>query len=139
MLTLGLAAAAGGCLSPRMMLSKSSLPVDANSPVAKDVIYASQHPGPFPRFADIPKTPSDDRPPAAWTAAAQDVEARKAALDAQVARLPPVQTGAEDYAVALRARFGEKPNEVPPPDQTDQTEAYAQSLRARATPPPSPK
>ena len=97
---------------------------------------AIQHPGPYPKFSDIPPIPSDVRPVSAWAVAVADIHQDKGRLNQDVAALPPVQTDTEAFAASARGQT--KPPEVaaPPPDATEQTQAYAQSLRARATPPP---
>ncbi|MEI9965717.1 MAG: hypothetical protein WDM92_14635 [Caulobacteraceae bacterium] len=117
----------------------SNLPVDPNSPVARDVAYASKHPGPYPKFASIPPIPTDVRPAAAYRSQVTDIEARQAQLDSQAAALPPVDTDTEAYAAGARSRAAVPAGEVPPPNSAEQTEAYAASLRERATPPPPPK
>ena len=134
-----LAAVAPSCALPAKISGLGSATVDPNSPVAKDVLYASQHPGPYPRFRDIPEVPTDIRPASEWRVAVADLKRRKVALDAEAAALPPALTDTEAYAAQHRAKVGAQPSEVPPPDAEQQTRAYAQSLRERATPPPSTK
>ena len=138
---LAAAALAGGCFSPGKLQSAASRPyvVDPNSPVARDVAYASKHPGPFPRFAEIPKVPTDIRPVSAWREAVDDLKSRKAELDQEAADLPPPLSDTEPYAAGARSRAAADPADVAPPDAPQQTESYAQSLRERATPPPTPK
>lgn len=110
--------------------------MDPQSPVYQDVMAATQHPGPYPRFADIPKIPTDVRPASAWAVAVADVEHDKARLNTAVAALPPVPTDTESFAANARTEAAAPAADVPPPDTTDQAQAYAQSLRQRATPPP---
>lgn len=132
--TAGLA----GCILPAKMRGMNDLPVDPKSPVAQEVINASKHPGPYPKFADIPPTPTDVRPPQAWRAAVLDLKAKKAVLDAQVADLPPPATDTEAFAAQKRGQ-AESDLRAGAPDAAQQTEAYARTLRERATPPPPPK
>lgn len=131
----GAAASLTGCAESSRIFGLSSPPVDADSPIAKDVIYASQHPGPYPTFSDIPKTPTDVRPVSAWKAAVTNLQDRKAMLEARAAQLPPAPNDTEAFAAAQRSRAV-----APPPvseSSGQQTEAEAKALRERATPPPS--
>ena len=140
-LVLAMAAGTAGCFASgriRGDIAKGAYP-GGNSPVARDVAYASQHPGPYPKFTDIPKIPTDVRPPAAWREAVVDLQRRREAVDAEAAALPPPQSDAEAYAAGNRSRAAADPADVPPPDAAQQTETYARSLRERATPPPTPK
>jgi hypothetical protein len=136
----GAAAGLVGCTEPARILGMTTLPVDSSSPVAKDVIATSQHPGPFPRFAEIPKTPTDIRPVSAWKAAVTDLQDRKAVVVAEIDALPPAATDTEAFAAAARRRAtAPAPITAPPADAEQQAEAYAKALRERATPPPSPR
>ena len=137
-LLAGAAAGASGCVVlPAKMRGASALPVDPGSPVARDVAAATRNPGPYPRFSEIPKLPRDVRPPSAWRASVAEVERSRARLDSEVAALPPPQTDTEGFATAVRARAPTSA-EAPGPDSRARTEAYARSLRERATPPPPP-
>jgi hypothetical protein len=136
----GAAAGLAGCTEPARILGVTSLPVDSSSPVAKDVIAASQRPGPFPHFAEIPKTPTDIRPVSAWHEAVTDLQQRQAVLVAEVAALPPAPTDTEAFAAAARQRAAAPALATPPAaDAEEQAKAYAKALRERATPPPSPR
>ena len=136
---LALLAGLSACALPQRFGGPSTATVDPKSPVAKDVLNASRHPGPYPRFSDIPEVPTDIRPASEWRVAVTDLTRRKAVLDADAAALPPALTDTEAYAAQHRSKVGAQPGEVAPPDAEQQTKAYAQSLRERATPPPSPK
>jgi hypothetical protein len=130
----------GGCSVPWTAAGFSHAPVDPSSPVAQDVIRASQHPGAFPRFADIPKAPTDLRPASDWQVDIKDMQARQAQLETQVAALPPVSPeSTEPYAAQTRAKLGAAAGQSSPPDQRQRTEAEARALRERATPPPPPR
>ena len=137
-LAAGAAACAAGCAVPGQMAGVTALPVDSSSPVARDVVNASRHPGPYPKFASIPKTPTDIRPAAEWRVAVADIERRKAELEAQAAALPAPQTDTQAFASQNLSK-APSAGEAPAPDQAAQTESYAKTLRERATPPPSPK
>ena len=110
--------------------------MDPQSPVYQDVMAATRHPGPYPQFADIPKIPTDVRPVSAWAAAVADVEHDRTSVTSAVAALPPVPTDTESFASNALGEAKPPAAEAPPPDSADQSQAYAQSLRQRATPPP---
>ena len=133
------AGSTSGCLAHTLHGLSNQPPIDASSAVARDVAYANKHPGPYPRFSDIPNIPTDVRPASAWRSAVEDLKQRKAAVDAEAAALPPAQSDTEGFASNTRSRAAADPADVPPPDAAAQTESYAKSLRDRATPPPTPK
>lgn len=142
-LALAIAMAAGvcGCLHEGKASARvaGGRAIDGPSAVARDVAYAAKHPGPYPRFIDIPNIPTDIRPASAWRQAVMELQGQKAALDREAADLPPPLTDTERYAADSRGRAAADPADIPPPDAAQQTEAYAKSLRERATPPPTPK
>jgi len=132
----GAAAGVAGCSLPSQVAGIRSPAVDPSSPVYKDVLEATQHPGPYPKFSDIPKIPTDVRPVSAWASAVADVRHDKAGLDSALAALPPPETDTEAFAANARSQAKPPSLDVPSPDTAEQTQAYAQTLRARATPPP---
>ncbi len=107
----------------------------AQSPSGREAIAAARKPGPYPRFSDIPRVPTDVRPAAQWTVASNQTQAQRAELAAQVAALPPAPTDTEAFAASLQARLA-VPAEPAAADSAAQAAAYARALRARATPPP---
>ena len=107
--------------------------VDPKSPVYQDVMNATRHPGPYPKFSDIPKTPTDIRPVSAWAVAIADIKADRSRLDSAVAALPPAAADTEAFAANARTQ-AQAP--APPAEAAAETQDYAQSLKARATPPP---
>jgi hypothetical protein len=134
------AGALSACSTPSVGSAQAPASLGPNSPVAQDVARAARHPGPYPRFADIPAIPTDVRPASSWRAAVKDVQLRQATLQGQVQALPPLEPETtEAYAAATRGRLGQPPGQVPPEDARAQTEAEAQALRERATPPPPPQ
>ncbi len=132
----GAAASLAGCQLPSQVAGFRTAAVDPASPVYKDVMESTRHPGPYPKFSDIPKIPTDVRPTSAWAVAVADVRQDKARLDAGVAALPPAAADTETFAANARGEVHAPAAEAPPAETADQTQAYAQSLRARATPPP---
>lgn len=140
LLAAGLAASAAGCVLPGKARTLTTLPIDPNSPIAKDLEDAAKHPGPYPRFAEIPPIPNDIRPQAEWRAAVIDLKHRRAVLDAEVAALPPPATDTESFANDTRGRLPSAAETVAPgPNAPAETEAYGRALRERATPPPPPR
>jgi hypothetical protein len=72
--------------------------------------------------------------------AVADVKQDKAGLDSAVASLPSVPTDTETFAAnAKKAVQPPAAAEAAPPDDATQSQAYAESLRQRATPPPKRK
>lgn len=111
-------------------------PVPANSPIALAVNDALRRPGPYPTFADVPKIPADAPNAETARAATTSVQNEAAALQREVAGLPPIDLGAVDAfsAQASDAFAGES---APDEGARARTEALARELRARATPPPA--
>jgi hypothetical protein len=137
-LGLVVVAAAGmtACVS-RAGLETSAAPVDPNSRVGQAMIEAMRNPGPYPKFSDIPKVPADMAKPAPFADVVAPLKAQGAALGAQVAALPAKSPErSEVEAARLRALVAIDP---PPADATARAEAFAQSLRQRAKPPPAPR
>lgn len=112
---------------------------DPASPVYKDVMYATQHPGAYPRFSDIPPAPTDVRPVTAWAVAVADIRHDKARLDDGITAMPPAATDTEAFAANARSQINVPGAEPPAPAAADESQAYADSLRKRATPPPKRK
>lgn len=133
-----LAAGASGCVLPSKMTGTSALAVAPDSQVARDVAYAQRHPGPYPKFTEIPALPTDVRPSSEYRAAVLDMQQRRASLEQQANALPPPPDDTETLAGGLQSRLPQGA-EAPPEDSQQQTEAYGRDLRARATPPPPPK
>lgn len=127
---------AAGCAAPGLH-SAARTPIAIESPIVQDVMAARRRPGPFPRFADIPKAPADIRPASAWKMDVVDLEARREDLQSQVAALPQPPADTEDFAAHTRAQMPET-GPAPTPDSRQQSEDYARALRERATPPPPP-
>ena len=132
----GAAASLAGCSLPSQVAGLHSAAVDPSSPVYKDVMYAAQHPGPYPKFSDIPKIPTDVRSSSEFAVAVAGVREDKASLEQGIAALPPAPNDTEAFAASARGAAQAPTAEAPSADTSGQTQAYAQSLRARATPPP---
>lgn len=132
-LLAGLAAAGllSGCVANPIKESA----IDPTSPVAGEVAKVARHNTDFPSFSEIPAKPNDVRPLKMFGQAAADVELAAAELERNTA--PETWSLQETDAFADRARRDAGP-EIAPADPRD-TEAFADELRKRATPPPPPK
>ncbi|MBU1377902.1 MAG: hypothetical protein KKA30_18180 [Alphaproteobacteria bacterium] len=106
--------------------------IDPASPVAADVARMSRAAGKFPTFASIPKAPTDIRPLAQYGRDAKTILAEGAALEQATAPGTWTLQGTDDFAEKARKDAGPQ---VEPPKPGD-AEAFARSLRERATPPP---
>lgn len=130
---LGVAAAAtvvAGCAGPI-----ASAKVDPSSPVAGDVAKLATADKDYPKFSEIPPKPTDVRPARVYGQRANEVEAAGAALDAATA--PGTWTLDRTTSFAAKARQDAGPT-LSGPANSD-TEAFANSVRKRATPPPPTK
>lgn len=101
------------------------------------MIEASRNPGPYPKFSDIPKVPAEMTNPRPFAEVVAPLIAQRAALAGDLAARPaPSQTVSDRDDQRLRALLAIEP---PAANATARTEAYAQSLRQRAKPPPAPR
>jgi hypothetical protein len=106
--------------------------IDPASPVAGEVAKMTRQDGKFPTFASIPKAPKDIRPVAQYGVDAKTILAQGAALEAATAPGTWTLQGTDDFADKARRDAGPQ---IEPPKPGD-AEAFARSLRERATPPP---
>lgn len=113
--------------------------IDPNSPAAEIVARAAAEPGEWPTFADIPEIPADVRNSEAWRAAVQDQEAEGLYTARNAADDTWSLSGSEAFAAEQRAKVAEVNVHAPTAAEIAESEAYARALRARATPPPSPR
>ena len=131
------AASLGGCDT----LAKNNyfLPggIDQSSPAAAQVRAAQQAPGPYPKFSQIPNLPTDVRPLSAWRSTVEGALAKKTEVDVATAAYPYSLHDTEGFAEATHARI--PPDQATPStDAAKASDAYAASVRARATKPPPP-
>ncbi len=133
-----LAAGASGCLLPSKMTGTSALAVAPDSQVARDVDYAQHHPGPYPKFTDIPALPTDVPPSSQYRSAVLAMQQQRTLLEQQAGALPAPPNDTEAQAGGLHSRLPEQA-QAPPAESQQQTEAYGRALRERAIPPPPPK
>jgi hypothetical protein len=130
---LGVASAAAlacGCASPI-----ASAKVDPTSPIAGEVAKLATADKDYPKFSEIPPKPTDLRPARIYGERAQAVEAAAAKLDAATAPGTWTLNATTSFAAKARADAGPA---LGAPANGD-TEAFANSVRKRATPPPPAK
>jgi hypothetical protein len=131
------AASLGGCNT----LAKNNyfLPggIDQSSAAAAQVRAAQQAPGPYPTFSQIPNVPTDVRPISAWKATVTQVLGEKHQVDAANAAYPYSLSNTQGFVDAQHAQFPAAET-APPTDSSSASDAYAASVRARATKPPPP-
>jgi hypothetical protein len=128
---VGACAMLSGCIGD---LSRQAQ-IDPSSPVAPDVAKLSRANTDYPAFNEIPAKPTDVRPPQMY---GQDADAVLAARDQVVAATADntwTLSNTEGFAASAQRAAGAN---IAPPSATE-TEAFANSLRQRATPPPPPK
>lgn len=126
---------AGALLSACMSDPFANAQVDPKSPIADEVAKAAALKSVYPTFNDIPDVPKDIRPKPQFGQAARQTE--MAAADIARATAPDTWTLHATDAFAASARAAVGPDLAPvDPAASD---AFAQELRKRATPPPPPK
>ena len=108
--------------------------VDPASPIAADVARIGQVERPYPKFSDIPETPTDVRGPRQFAAAAAEVESARTALERDTAENTWTLTDTLTFASQAEIAAGTDP--APTAQDAAATEAMARRLRERATPPP---
>jgi len=128
---LGVAAATAllsGCVGSPIASAK----VDPNSPIAAEVAKVSRQNRDYPSFNEIPPKPTDLLPLHVYGERANKVLAARDRLQAATAE--NTWTLGNTTAFAARARRDAGPNIGAP--TAAETEAFANSVRKRATPPP---
>ena len=131
---LGVAAGAAllaGCVGDPIASTK----VNPSSPIAAEVAKTSTADRDFPQFNEIPAKPTDLRPPRIYGDRAKALEAARDELD--VATAPNTWTLGQTSAFETRARGDAGPDYAAPTNAD--TEAFANTIRKRATPPPPAK
>ena len=112
-----------------------SAKVDPKSPIAGEVAKTAALAGAYPTFNAIPDVPKDIRPMPQFGQAARQTE--MAVADIERATAPDTWTLKETDRFAGGALAAAGPD-LPPVDPAA-SDAFAQELRKRATPPPPPK
>ena len=131
-----LTAGAGACLLLTACVTDpfKDAQVDPNSPVAAEVAKVAHENRAYPSFNAIPPMPKDVRAPQAYGRQAQAIEQARANLEARTAPETWSLTGTEGFAAKAQTEAG---SEAAPTGSED-TGAFATTLRKRATPPPPP-
>jgi hypothetical protein len=112
--------------------------IDQQSAVAAQVRAAQQEHGPYPKFSQIPAIPKDVRPLSAWRATVTQTLGEKHEVDAANAAYPYTLQDTQGFADAQHARIPAAEATPPAADASSASDAYAASVRARATKPPPP-
>jgi len=135
LLVLIAGASLGGCNT--LARNNYFLPggIDQQSAVAAQVRAAEQAPGPYPTFSQIPALPKDVRPLSAWRSTVEGALAEKHEVDAATAAYPYSLHDTQAFADAQHAKIPAA-EAAPPADASSAADAYAASVRARATTPP---
>jgi hypothetical protein len=112
--------------------------VDPRSPIAKEVATSVKPDAAYPNLAAIPGRPKDVRPVRQFGVAAADVD--KAAAQLTTATSEDKFTLQNTDIFAAEAQAAAATGDAPPPaTSAADTEAFASTLRKRATPPPPAK
>jgi hypothetical protein len=128
LVTAGMGACLAGCAANLLGEAK----MDPSSPVGPEAARLAKTNRAYPKFADIPPTPTDVRPVRQFGKAAAAVEQARADLERNTAPSAWTLNGTDTFASRAQSALG--PETAPAP-ATD-TEAFAAALRKRATPPP---
>jgi hypothetical protein len=123
----GAAALLTGCATP-----VASVKVDPNSPIAPEVAKLASADKDYPTFNEIPTKPADLQPPRVYGDRARAVVAARDRLNAATA--PNTWTLNATQSFQARAQTDAGPAFTPP--ASSDTEAFANAVRKRATPPP---
>lgn len=127
---LALALLVGGCATPLdAPAPKAAVAAEAEVSAIAGVTRA------YPRFADIPALPVDERPLAVWGQAAGDVLASGSDLVRNTAEETWTLRGTESFASGALQDAGPP---APVVSATAAAEFFAREVRKRATPPPPP-
>jgi hypothetical protein len=124
----GGAALLSGCVNYPIASTK----VDPGSPVAPEVARMARANTTYPSFNDIPPIPTDIRAPRVYGERAQQLVSARNQLDQVTA--PNTWTLSNTPGFQAKARNDAGAN-INPPTASD-TEAFANAIRKRATPPP---
>jgi hypothetical protein len=117
----------------------SAAQVDPGSPAAAAVAKGAAESGPWPTFAGIPQVPGDIRSSASWREAIADQEAEGLYTARNAAPETWSLTATEAFEANARQEANPLGLHAPTAAEMAESEAFARSLRKRATPPPSPR
>jgi hypothetical protein len=108
-----------------------SAKIDPASPVAGEVARLARANSDFPSFSEIPPVPADVRPVRLYGQAAREARSARADLEQRTAPSSWTLQSTETFASGARAAAGAEEALGDP----RATEAFAEDLRRRATPP----
>ena len=131
---LAVAAALAGCAS-----NPSRAAVDKTSPAAPAIAELPRTLGPYPRWSQFPRGPQPTPPPSEIASSVADLRGAQANLLSSASQLQWTLSGTTTFAEEARAQINPEYAAPAPADESAQAEAYAKSLREKATPPPAPK
>jgi len=116
--------------------------LNVESPVAPAVQAAQTQPMGFPSFRSVPPALAavDQRTPLQWSRTVQGLNREAGQLTTWAQENPslaPTTTAAFNDSALKELKYNAA--DAPPVDQATQSEAFANSLRTQAAPPPAPK
>ncbi len=125
---------AGGMATACVGNPFSDVHVDPRSPIAGEVVKTARLNTDYPTFSEIPPVPKDIRPARLYGVQAAAADREREALERATAPDTWTLQATETFAGQVRQAAGPEAPVTPM-----QSEAFAQELRKRATPPPPPK
>lgn len=128
------AAALAGCA-----LGPTHATVDKSSAAAPAIAELPKTLGPYPRWSQFPRGPQPVPPPSEVASNVANLQTAQAALLNAESKIQWTLSGTTAFAAEARAQINPAYAAPPPANERAQAEAYAQSLREKATPPPAPK
>jgi hypothetical protein len=131
---LAAAAALAGCAS-----APSHEALDKASPAAPAIAALPKTLGPYPRWSQFPRGPQPTPPPSEIAASVADLRTAQANVLSAASKIQWTLSGTSAFAAGARAQINPAEAAPAPADERAQAEAYAKSLREKATPPPAPK
>ena len=138
-----LAAGLGGCADLQRATSGfAPAPVNVESPVAAAVVAAETGPVPNMSFRDVPAKAEGrvELTPFQWRRVVQTMARSGEDVNTWAAENPAMNpTTTESFNAASLKALRYDPNDLPPEDQAQRTEAYAASVRAKGAAPPPPR
>ena len=111
----------------------------ASSPAAERVQQVSTANLPYPRWSEFPAPPENVPTLGDFATRVGTLEREHAGFLAEAQAIRWTLTGSQAWAAAAKDLIDLRLAKPAPPDQAAQTEAYAQQMRALATPPPPAK
>jgi len=127
---VGLGASLSGCIGNPFDTAR----VDPASPVAADVERLARANKDYPSFSEIPQVPADVRPLRLYGQAARQVTQVREQLESETAPDTWALQNTDTFANSARTAAGPEL----PAEAGGDTDAFAEDLRRRATPPPPP-